>query len=298
MSRRSRNVLIQIGGVALAILLLYLALRGADLSEIWSAFVEADYRWLAPVLIVLILSHVLRAWRWQILLEALPPTEINGRRPQLRPAFCSIMIGYMVNYAAPRLGELARTANMASREKISFTGVLGTVVAERALDVLMLLLGLVSVLFLLADRLGVLHDLLYAPFTGMNAWLAFGVITAVIVVAGLLFVTFRHLLQSRPDLPLLRWTSRLRPLYESFRDGFVTVLRSRQRGLIAGITLVMWGMYVIAAYIPFQMLHMAGPYGISLVDTWSIMILGSLGVVVPSPGGIGSFHYITVETLV
>jgi uncharacterized membrane protein YbhN (UPF0104 family) len=60
----------------------------------------------------------------------------------------------------------------------------------------------------------------------------------------------------------------------------------------------MWLGYLLMAYIPFLMLDMGGPYDLSLIDTWVIMILGSLGVVVPVPGGTGSYHYITIEILV
>lgn len=297
MSPRLRNILIKSGGFLLAALLLYLALRGTDLNEIWRAFATADYRWLVPVVVVLLASHVLRAWRWLALLRALPDTELDGRRPRLKTAFFSLMIGYMVNYAAPRLGEVARTANMASRERLSFSSVFGTVVAERVLDVIMLGVGMISVLFLLADRLGVIKDLLVDPLRGRNVWLVLSVVGLVVLILALLFVAFRHLMQNRPDAPFLRWTTRLRPIFESFVDGFATIRRSRERSLIIGTTLGMWLMYAVAAYIPFLMLHMAEPYALSLVDSWSIMILGTLGVVVPSPGGTGSYHYITVETL-
>lgn len=52
------------------------------------------------------------------------------------------------------------------------------------------------------------------------------------------------------------------------------------------------------AYIPFKMLHLAAPYDIGLLDAWALMAIGALGIVVPSPGGIGSYHYITIQALV
>lgn len=298
MSPRLRNLLLKSGGFLLAALLLFLAFRGTDVGEIWEAFAHADYRWLLPVVIVLLGSHLLRAWRWQILLGALPPAELENGTPRFRPAFYSLMIGYMVNYAAPRLGEVARTANLAARERMSFSSVFGTVVAERVLDVLMLALGLLSVLLLLADRLGVMGDLFLAPFEGGNVWFVIAAAAATVVVVVLLIMMFRRLLQNRPDLPFLRWTTKMKPIYASFVDGFATVRRTPQRVLLVVLTLAIWGLYAVAAYIPFVMLHMEDRFALSLVDSWSIMILGSLGVVVPSPGGTGSYHYITVETLV
>lgn len=298
MSPRVRTRLIQASGFVLAAVLLVLALRGADIGEIWESLVTADYRWLLPVVVVLLFSHVLRAWRWQILLRALPADELDGRSPRLQPAFFSIMIGYMVNYAAPRLGEFARTANMSSRERLPFSSVLGTVVAERVLDVLMLIVGLASVLVLLADRLHVIERMLIEPLRGENLPLILTVVIILVAVVVLLAAAFRHILRSSQDIPYLGWTRRLKPLFTSFRDGFATVARSPQRILIAAITVSIWLLYAVAAHLPFMMLQMSEPYNLAFLDSWSIMILGALGVVVPSPGGTGSYHYITVETLV
>ncbi len=297
-SPRIRNILIKSGGFVLAALLLYLAFRGTDFGEIWAAFAQADYRWLVPVVVVLLGSHVLRAWRWQILLRALPESELDGHDPRLRPAFYSLMIGYMVNYAAPRLGEVARTANMASRSRLSFSSVFGTVVAERVLDIFMLMFAMISVVVLLADRLVAVEDLLLSPFESGNLWWMIGIGALIVLVIVLLVMVFRRLLQHRPDLPFLRWTTAMKPLYDSFVDGFATIRRSPQRWMIVAITLGMWFCYALAAHIPFVMLHMEDQFAISLLDSWSIMVLGTLGIVVPSPGGTGSYHYITVETLV
>ena len=60
----------------------------------------------------------------------------------------------------------------------------------------------------------------------------------------------------------------------------------------------MWGGYLLMAYLPFRMLHLAVPYDIGLVDAWALMAIGALGILVPSPGGIGSYHYITEQALV
>lgn len=298
MSPRLRNNLIKGGGFLLAALLLYLAFRGTDFGEIWVAFKQADYRWLVPVIFVLLGSHVLRAWRWQILIRALPADEVGDRAPTIRLAFYSLMIGYMVNYAAPRLGEVARTVNLSSRSRLSVSSVFGTVVAERVLDVIMLLLAIVSVGVLLWDRLATIQDMMLSPMESAGIWWIAGVGALVVILGVLLLIAFRRLIRARPDLPFLRWTTRLKPVYRSFEDGFATIRRSPHRLQIGILTLAMWFCYALAAYIPFVMLSMDAMYALNLIDSWSIMVLGSLGVVVPSPGGMGSYHYITVETLV
>ncbi len=298
MSPRLRSILIKSGGFLLAALLLFLAFRGSDFREIWIAFAEADYRWLLPVIVVLLGSHVLRAWRWVLFLRALPPEESDGRAPTVRAAFYSLMIGYMVNYAAPRLGEVARTVNLASRTRMPVSSVLGTVVAERVLDMVMLLVAIASVVILLWERLGIIQEMIVTPLGSASGWWILGVTVLIVVVGVLLLATFRRLIRTRPDIAMIRWTARLKPAYRSFSDGFATIRRSPQRLLIATLTVSMWFCYALAANIPFVMLSMDVQYALNLIDSWSIMVLGSLGVVVPSPGGTGSYHYITVETLV
>lgn len=301
MTPRTRKLLAQAGSLALAGVLLYLALRGVDFKEVGETLREANYWWLVPMGAVLLLSHWLRAWRWQALLEALPPRR-PGAAPQpvsRKVAFYSVMIGYMVNYAAPRLGEVARTANLATQEKLPFTGVLGTVVVERILDMLVLLFGLASVFALLFDRFAALRDLFITPIQAQlgkgSLWLLGGLL--IVVVLLIAFVIARAL--RREDAPLSRfWNQRIAPLWISFKDGLATVLRSPRRLFLGGSTAGIWLCYLLAAYIPFLMFGLTEIYDISLLDAWSIMLLGAIGVAIPSPGGVGSFHYITIQTLV
>lgn len=301
MTSRARRILIQVGIFALAGVLLYLALRGAELDKVAEALREAEYGWLVPLFVVTILSHLLRAWRWQVLLEALPPRSPGAGPPRvsLKTAFYSLMVGYMVNYALPRMGEVVRTADVAAQEKLSFSGVLGTVVVERILDVLMLALGLVVSLLLLFDQRGALQEHLIDPVLQnigqIPALLWGGLLLGIGAV-----VMFIYWKAFRPEDARLRrfWNKRLRSIWMSFKDGLATVLRSPRRFTLVFSTPAIWFCYLLMAYVPLLLFDLVGPYNLSLLDTLSIMILGAVGVAMPLPGGAGSFHYITIQTLV
>ena len=299
MTARTRRILTQLGSFVLAGVLLFLALRGVDFSEVLEALREANYAWLVVLVVVAMLSHVLRAWRWQVLLEALPEhTDAPSRtNVSIKTAFYSLMIGYMVNYAAPRLGEVVRTANLSKQERLSFSGVFGTVVVERMLDVIVLALGLASVFFLTLDQSEVFQNLFMVPLREGIATLPVLALLAGTFV-GLLFVGLLVRWALRQDRARGFWHQRVQPLLTSFFDGLRTVLRSRRRGVLLVSTAAMWCCYLLMAYIPFLMLDMTATFGLSLLDTWSVMILGALGVAIPMPGGVGSYHYITRETLV
>ena len=301
MTPRARRILIQIGFFAVAGGLLYLALRGAQLSKIAEALREGSYGWAVPLVVVTLLSHLLRAWRWQVLIEALPPRspEAGPPRVSLKTAFYSLMIGYMVNYAVTRAGEVARTANLIAHEKLPFSGVLGTVVVERILDALVLALGVLLSFFLMIDQSAIIQEHFIDPFLAYlsqipTALLA-GLLLGFAALVGFVYWTgFR-----REDARLRRfWNPRLRPIWISFKDVLATVVRSPRRFTLVFSTAAIWFCYLLMAYVPLLLFNIAGPYGLSLLDTLSIMFLGAVGVAIPLPGGVGSFHYITRQTLV
>lgn len=303
----SRRRLFQIGSFVLAAGLLALAVYGVDLSNIWEAFREADYRYLLPLLALVLVSNVLRAWRWQILIQALPPpsdgvsdTATSSGR-MLEASFSSVMIGYMVNYVAPRMGEVARTANLSARSGYRFSSLFGTVVSERIFDTAVLGLALLSAIGLLFNRLDVLREQFFAPAWAEVqsvplAWLIGGTVGGLLVLLLTALVARRRFRQEDSWIGRF-WRETLKPAALSFNEGLATLLTSPRRGAILLSTAGMWAGYLLMAYLPFRMLHLAAPYDIGILDAWALMAIGAIGILVPSPGGIGSYHYITEQAL-
>ncbi|HYE97009.1 MAG TPA: lysylphosphatidylglycerol synthase transmembrane domain-containing protein [Rubricoccaceae bacterium] len=292
MSPQLKRTLFVVGSFVLGGGLLYLALRGVDFGAVGDALRTAEYGWLVPLVGVTLLSHYFRAWRWQMLLEALPEEE-RAARPSIREAFYALMIGYMVNYAAPRLGEVVRAANFASRSRMRMPGVFGTVVVERVLDVVTLGIALVSVGLLYGARLagvlgvfgGGVRDVVggLPPFPLPLLIMGGGLLAA----AGLLALRW-----------LLRRGGRVGSAARNFGAGLASVLRSRRRVGIVLTSIATWLCYGLMAYFPLRMLGIAQAYGLGLVDAWALMNVGAIGIALPSPGGTGSFHYVTIQTLV
>jgi hypothetical protein len=300
MSPRTRSILAQIASFLLAGVLLYLALRGVDLRTVLTALKGADYTWLLPLVAIVLLSHLIRAWRWRVLIKALPEVEFGEREPgSTGAAFSSLMIGYMVNYAAPRLGEVARTATLTARTGIGFGSIFGTVVVDRILDVAALALGLLSVGFLLIDRFSTLNSLFIEPLTTQLGRIPALALLAVIAFIGILvFLVYRQVLRRSSSTIGSFWSERAAPIFASFKSGILTLIRSKNRVGLLVSTVVIWILYVMMAHLPFIMLGMDQAFQISVLDSWSIMLLGAIGVAIPSPGGTGSYHYITIQTLV
>lgn len=290
MNAQRRALIVRIGSFVLAFLLLWLSLDQVDFSALMKVFAGAQYDWLLPVLVALLASHAVRAWRWTLLLEGLPKSS-NIRKATFGEAFGAVMVGYMVNYVAPRVGEVTRPALLSKRTGMPFSSVFGTVVLERIVDVVVLALGLLFLPLALGPQLRPFLDLVAFP----DPIFLLPALVAVVVTAGVLWL-FRPLM-ARILRPL--WSrapvQRVLPLAQQFLAG-LSAIRSSPHGMqIVASTLAIWALYVVAAWIPFHFL------GLSWTPTWTeayaIMLLGALGFLVPTPGGVGAYHYVMVLVL-
>jgi len=232
--------------------------------------------------------------------DALPESERAGDapRPTLTLAFSSVMIGYFVNNAVPRLGEFARAANMSSQAKLRFSGVFGTVVVERVLDMICLLLILVGVAVVVAGTEAA-ESVFFGPLRDRFASVGpieIGLVLLILVAFVFGLVKVPALLRRRNGSDGL--LGRLAPMIDSFRAGFLTLFKSRNRVGIAVTTILIWIAYWLMLYLPFFMLHMSDQFGLGAEAAFVLLGIGSLGFVVPAPGGIGAYHYFVIQTLV
>ncbi|MBO6576669.1 MAG: flippase-like domain-containing protein [Rhodothermales bacterium] len=290
MNKRLREILTRLGSFALAGLLLWLALRNVEFSRVMEDLRSANYWWLLPLTAVTLGAHWLRAWRWTFLLHALPAED--SRKPvDVLGAFGALMMGYMANYVAPRVGELVRSASVSRRYRTDFVPVFGTVITERALDVVTLALAFATLPLVFAGRLGEIEELLWRPLADRIpevSPLLVGLGSLVLVVGGVLAISW---LRRARD-------GRLAGMLSALRDGLMTVARTPRRAELLTSTVLMWLGYGLMAFIPFVMFGFHETFGVDLVDAWGLMLLGAIGVLVPAPGGIGSYHYITIQSLV
>ncbi|MCY4204775.1 MAG: lysylphosphatidylglycerol synthase transmembrane domain-containing protein [Bacteroidetes bacterium] len=280
---RVRKLLFHVLSISLAALLIWLSLRGVNLTKFWDSLRSAHYEWILPVIGVTLMSHWIRAYRWHVLVTSISNNS-NSRIP-VSDLFSSVMIGNMVNYALPRVGEVARCTYLSAKRKISFSALLGTVAVERIADTLVLGLGLFTTLLLLHGRFQSLSEQLSLPELPWG-WIGFGgLIIALTIYFGL---------RLKLAAPL---RMRLLSSVKLFSDGFRTIYRTPQCWRLIWTTVVMWLMYGLMAYIPLLIFDLQATVSLSYLDGLAIMFIGILGILVPTPGGVGSFHYITILAL-
>lgn len=254
------------------------------LEKVFSDFGLVNYWWILAVLLAFAISNLSRAFRWLMLLRPL------GVQPRMHNAFFTIILGYFFNLALPRLGEIARTGALARYERIPLEKVLGTVVVDRVFDVL-------SILLLTAVGFFLEYDTLFA-FASKNFSLSEKIdgLTRIawwlIPVAALVFGTFllfRHRLRQSGIY------KKSIGIIEGFWQGIRTVRHLQRPWLFLFHSLNIWFMYFLMVY--FCLIAFEPTAGMRPESALTVFIFGTWGIVIPSPGGMGTYHFLTQTAL-
>ena len=296
MSPRLRQVLFLLVSVAFGGGLLWLALRGVDADAAFEALRTARYGWLPVIIALTAASLVVRAWRWLLLLEAVPAA--GGRPPvTLGAASWAVTLGYGLNLVVPRAGEVARAGAVAARGPLGFAAVFGTVVVERVLDVIAFAAVLLLALALFADRLAALREPVAERLAALATSLpALGTLVLVGAVA-LVLLAALAVWALRRSGGGGQVVEKAREVARQFGSGLRTAWLVKRRAGVFGSTVLLWVLYAAMAYVPLLLLGLAEPYGLTFVDSWGLMGAGAFGMALPAPGGTGSFHYATVQAM-
>lgn len=280
-------------GLLFGAVFLWFAFRQVDLSEVGEVIGKISYGWMIPFVLVTVLSHWFRGARWGLLI----PQE--GKRITDFRLFTAVMNMYAINYAFPRLGEVSRAVYINRKEKIPTSNLLGTVVLERVVDTFCLALILALSFFLVLSEPSIVRGLLgdniadeLARFSFAEQWpwlliMVFGAI-------GALFGFFK-LMEWFSDKEIEHpWAKKGQSFIISFWKGVISIQDVPHWGWFTFYTLGIWFCYLLMTYIPFYMLDLPDLYNLSLLDGLLIMVISSLGIIVPSPGGIGSYNYMVM----
>jgi uncharacterized protein (TIRG00374 family) len=273
-----KRLLQTVVGLAVSGVALWLTLRGKDLGAIWAEMKHADYRYLAPFLIILSCIHLCRTIRWGILLE--PVAKVPFARLN---AVASV--GFMALVLLPfRIGEFARPYLVAERPKLRVSAALSSVVVERVVD------GIFTGLLLVVALLAVPND---AP--GVGVLRAGGLLVAAVFGGLLVFLIVAY----RNRGMAVRFTARLvgpfspklaervAGMMDAFIHGLRLVPSRRKLALFFGLTALYWGLNA------FGMSVLARGFGFDLTLVQACALLGVLvvGVMIPAgPGMVGTFQ--------
>ncbi|MBI2619153.1 MAG: flippase-like domain-containing protein [Ignavibacteriales bacterium] len=282
MTQRIKTLLRSSFGFLLAAVFLIVAFRGVDFPDLWDSLQAVDYFWIALLIPVGLLSHYVRAWRWKYLLGHVKK-DISTRN-----LFSAVMIGYMVNNVLPRVGELIRPYVAGKLEGFSKSTALGTVVIERIIDMMSFFVILSLVLFFVPGSLGVFMEDIQAvrPLFLLGSVAGLAIFTLLFFKSESLVRSIRIVLKLVPG----RHRTKVEGVFESFVSGFRVGAMRREFLRIGLLSVIMWGLYALALYVPFQAFEPIAAAHLDFSAAVILLTLSTIAFVIPVPGAFGTYH--------
>ncbi|MGM0459227.1 MAG: lysylphosphatidylglycerol synthase transmembrane domain-containing protein [Bacteroidota bacterium] len=288
MTKRALNVLLSL---AVAAFLIWLASRSVDPEEFRQQFSKVSFYWLPFFIFTLLFSHFLRAERWRLLLKKDAKKSIP--RSTL---FAGVMFGYFMNSLVPRLGEVSRPVYVAKKEGLSSSNLLGTIVLERLVDICSMLILMAIVALTLSREFNLLEQLLGI---GGWRWYTYLILPLILLIVAFSIWGFYRILvhidnSSRVSGPLLQ---KIIAAGRSFGEGMISVRNIKNWPVFLLLTVGIWAGYIAMTYIPFYMLDLHNTYGLTLQSAMLLTVVSSVGVSIPTPAGIGSYHLLIQQSM-
>lgn len=247
---------------------------------------SANYLWVFVALGIYVISNISRSLRWSMLLEPL------SHKPKFLNSLSTVMVGYLVNLGIPRSGEFVRAGLLSKYEKMEPEKVMGTIVTSRVIDVICLMIAIGLTLLLsfdnfvnyfkeevdLSGRFGSLFSPLYLS------------------IAGVVFSFFVYLIwKNRVKLFSTTLGQKIKKIILGFWEGILSIKDLKQPGFFIFHTIVIWAGYYLMTYIMF--FSFAPTANLAPVAGLVVFVFGTLGIVIPSPGGMGTYQYLISEAL-
>jgi glycosyltransferase 2 family protein len=287
MKRRIINILKYMSFLGLGVFLVWWSLQQIPddkWGEFKAAFRTARYWLILPVFLILTLSHLLRAWRWKLLMQPL------GYKPKLSNTFFAVMIGYLANLAVPRLGEVLKCTILARYEKVPAEKLVGTIVAERAFDLLSLILVFIIAFIVQYDVIGdfgLFKDLVAHKGEPMSITRAIIILLIICGTGGIiLFILrrFRH----------IRFIYLVNKMIIGIWQGIISVKDVQQKGQFLFASTGIWALYLLGTWVGFN--ATIGSSGLGIDVAVSALAFASIGMIV-TPGGIGAYALLLAKVL-
>jgi len=255
------------------------------LKKVYGDFVHSNLLYLLGVIFLFFLSNISRAIRWQMMMK---PIGVDAK---FKTAFHSIMLGYFANLGIPRIGEFVRAGALAKKENVKFDKVMGTIVLDRLLDVISLLIVFLITIMISSGQI--------LNFISSNSDLADKINNILgskvfwfVIVAGIVVMLF--FIKSKKFK-----NSFIGKKVFSFLKGIVEGIKSirsvRKPGWFLFHSIFIWFMYFMMNYVGFKAFLPTAGLGLKAAVT--VFTFGSLGIVIPSPGGMGTYHFLVIEAL-
>jgi len=274
-------------GLAIALAALYYTLRDVSFGEVTASFKEMDYIYIIPAVMIIVLSYIFRAYRWQILLESSLKVDVGG-------LYSPMMVGFMGNFLPARAAEIIRPYLLSRKYDITFSAALASIIMERLFDLIMLLLIFIWVFWFEASVFS--SDIEFSGFSVQEMAIKFGQACLLVIVA---FIVFIYLLLKHKSILMNlvhwftgflreRWANKIEYLIEEFAVGCEVVKNFSNLVKITIYSVFVWVgnvFYFYPLYFACNLQNKTIPSLFILAVMVAILI-----TIVPTPGFLGSYN--------
>lgn len=284
-----KTTIIILVSLVIAVFFMWIALRGIDFNRVKYSLERVNYFWILISVFLGILAYTFRAVRWNLLLEPM------GYRISNNNAFWTIAFGYIMNLTVPRSGEIARATALYRVEKIPVEKSFATIVIERVIDLCFMLFFLFlafvfngEVLKLFFDRLTNYQSDEQKSYSMVDEFLlslgienldsAYSGLKIGVLLIGIL-VFFAS---------VIKFKAKIISVIKGIIEGLLSVFKIKNRLQFLGYSVGIWLCYFFSAYVLCFSLEGTESFGVR--DVFLIITAGTLGMMVPTSGGAGSFH--------
>ena len=256
-------------------------------SEVISSFKEMDYIYILPAIVIILLSYVFRAYRWQALLEPSLKVNVGG-------LYSPMMVGFMGNFLPARAAEILRPYLLSKKYDITFTAAFASIVMERLFDMIILLLIFIWVFWFEADAFS--SNIEFSGFSVQEMAIKFGQICVLAVIALMVFI-YLLLNHKKKVMKIVgwflgfmneKWADKIKHLLDEFTMGCEVVKNFGTLAKISVYSVLVWVaniFWVYPLYFAFDLQYKTIP---------SLLILGVMVAILisilPTPGFLGSYN--------
>lgn len=257
-------------------------LSSAQIQELKDSFAQTRFLYILPVLLALLLAHYYRALRWRLLMQPM------GYAPSRANSFLVVLIGYFFNLLVPRLGEVMKCTMLAKYENIPADKLIGTIVAERAVDLICLVVITLIMLVTQFDLLG--ETAISGIKQAIKGASILKISLTIALVAGIIFL-IRFLAHRFGHFRIMRV---IRKFGIGIWHGLTSIGNIKDKGWFLAHTVAIWAMYLLSIWLGFKAFPDVST--LTLNASIAILVFGSLGMIV-TQGGIGAYQLAVQKTL-
>ncbi len=269
-----------IASLGFAFGILYLLFKNQDPVKLVEEIQKVDGEWVVLSMIFGGWAYFSRGLRWIILIDAL------GYKSSKWNSIAAVSVGYFTNMFIPRAGEISRCTALNQTDKIPVDKLFGTILVERVLDFIFLLFLILLTIALKFNDIFNFYNALQTQQTENTGNSNLLLLVAIIAALVMSFIFLKKWLKKSS------FYDKVLDFIEGLKEGFKSIKNMKRKNAFWFHTFSIWTMYFLMTYICF--FSMEETLHLTASDCLFLLVLGGIGMVIPTPGGVGSYHAIVM----